>query len=177
MKTIKFLSLFFCVLLLSHLASAQRRSPSIKAQAMYMATALMQNDFNTFVKYMHPNIITYAGGAAQMKTKMDSASQAMKRFGVRFKRYWIGDPGEIIRYNNQSQTLLPQSTTLMTPMGELTIETTMIAISPDSGKSWWFIDTNVYRADKLKNILPDLSPRLIIPPQKKPKLVPLTAVR
>jgi len=42
----------------------------------------------------------------------------------------------------------------------------------DKGKSWYFIDTNVYKADKLKTILPDISPKLIIPPPKKPKLVP-----
>jgi hypothetical protein len=172
MKTIKSILLCFCVTLFLSYANAQKPAPSIKAQAMYMATALMKNDFNTFVKYMHPNIITYAGGADQMKTKMDSASQTMKRFGVQFKKYWIGNPGEIIRHKNQLQTLLPQSTTLLTPMGELAVETTLVAISPDGGKSWWFIDTSVYRADKLKSILPDLNPRLVIPPQKKPKLVP-----
>ena len=49
----------------------------------------------------------------------------------------------------------------------------MIVISPDKGKNWWFIDTNVYKVDKLKTILPDISPKLVIPPQKKPKFVPM----
>jgi hypothetical protein len=47
----------------------------------------------------------------------------------------------------------------------------MVVISPDNGKNWWFVDTNVYKVDKLKNILPDISPQLVIPPQKQPKLV------
>jgi hypothetical protein len=98
----------------------------------------------------------------------------MKQFGVSFKRYWIGNPGQIVTYKNQLQAVLPQSTTLVTPLGELTAETSMIVISPDKGETWWFIDTNVYKADKLKNILPDLSPKLVIPPQKQPKLVPLS---
>ena len=98
---------------------------------------------------------------------------AIKQFGVRFKRYWIGTPGEIVKYKDQLQAVLPQTTTLITPFGELTAETSMIVISNDKGKNWWFVDTNVYKADKLKNILPDLSPKLVIPPQKKPKLVPL----
>jgi len=34
----------------------------------------------------------------------------MKLFGVSFKRYWIGDPGEIISYNNQLQAVLPEIT-------------------------------------------------------------------
>ncbi|MDB5197923.1 MAG: hypothetical protein JWP88_2294 [Flaviaesturariibacter sp.] len=172
MKTIKGILFFACVISYFDYANAQKPAPSIKAQALYMATALMKNDFNTFVKYMHPNIIAYAGGASLMKTKMDSASLTMKRFGVQFKKYWIGNPGEIIRHKNQLQTLLPQQTTLLTPMGELAVESTLVAISPDNGKNWWFIDTSVYKTDKLKRILPDLNPRLVIPPPKKPKLVP-----
>jgi hypothetical protein len=123
---------------------------------------------------MHPGIIAFAGGREKMKTRMDSAYTAMKQFGVSFKRYWIGNPGQIVTYKNQLQAVLPQSTTLVTPLGELTAETSMIVISPDKGETWWFIDTNVYKADKLKNILPDLSPKLVIPPQKQPKLVPLS---
>jgi hypothetical protein len=156
----------------SLLADGQNLSTTIKVQAMDMATALMKNDFTTFSKYMHPNIVSYAGGKEKMKSKMDSAYAAMKLFGVSFKRYWIGDPGEIVSYNNQLQAVLPESTVIKTPLGELTAETSMIVISMDKGKNWYFIDTNVYKADKLKTILPGISLKLIIPPQKKPKLVP-----
>jgi len=142
-------------------------------QAMDMASALMKNDFPTFIKYMHPNIIAYAGGKEKMKTNMDSAYEAMKLFGVSFKRYWIGSPGEIVEYKDQLQAILHESTIVKTPLGEMTAETSVVVISPDKGKNWWFIDTNVYRADKLKNVLPDISPKLVIPPPKKPRLVPI----
>ena len=154
-------------------AKGQNLSTTIKVQAMDMGSALMKNDFATFVKYMHPNIIAYAGGKEKMKTKMDSVYSAMKLFGVSFKRYSIGSPGEIVSYKDQLQAVLPEITTIKTLLGELTVETSMIVISPDNGKNWWFIDTNVYKADKLKNILPDISPELVIPPQKQPKLVPV----
>ena len=169
-KLIKFIFLSISVFIFSP-SKAQNLSTTIKVQAMDMASALMKNDFTTFVKYMHPNIIAYAGGKDKMKTKMDSAYETMQLFGVSFKRYWIGTPGEIVEYKDQLQAVLPESTTMKTPLGELTAETSVIVISPDKGKNWWFIDTNVYKADKLKNILPDISPKLIIPPQKKPKLV------
>jgi hypothetical protein len=156
----------------SLLADGQNLSTTIKVQAMDMATALMKNDFTTFSKFMHPNVVSYAGGKEKMKSKMDSAYAAMKLFGVSFKRYWIGDPGEIVNYKDQLQAVLPESTVMKTAFGELTAETSIIVISLDKGKNWYFIDTNVYKADKLKSILPDLSPKLIIPPFKKPKLVP-----
>ena len=167
------ISLLLFLFIISPPAKGQNLSTTIKVQAMDMGSALMKNDFETFVKYMHPNVIAYAGGKEKMKTKMDSAYSAMKLFGVSFKRYSIGSPGEIVSYKDQLQSVLPEITTIKTPLGELTVETSMIVISPDNGKNWWFIDTNVYKVDKLKNILPDISPTLVIPPQKQPKIVPI----
>ena len=167
------ISFLLVLFIISLPAKAQNLSTTIKVQAMDMGSALMKNDFETFIKYMHPNIVAYAGGKENMKTKMDSVYSTMKLFGVSFKRYSIGSPGEIVSYKDQLQAVLPEITTIKTPLGELTVETSMIVISPDNGKNWWFIDTNVYKADKLKNILPDISPKLVIPPQKQPKLVPI----
>lgn len=171
-KTVRSIFVSIVVLIISLAAHAQNLSTTIKVQAMDMGWAFMKNDFNTFVKYMHPNIIAYAGGKEKMKTAMDSASDAMKLFGVSFKKYWIGNPGEIVTYKDQLQAILPESTIVKTLFGELTAETSMLVISPDKGKNWWFIDTNIYKADKLKSILPDISPKLVIPPQKKPKFMP-----
>jgi len=173
MKQSKLFLFVLFALILASTAKGQNLSTTIKVQAMDLGSALMKNDFETFVKYMHPNVIAYAGGKEKMKAKMDSAYAAAKLFGLSFKRYSIGSPGEIVSYKDQLQTVLPEITTIKTPMGELTVETSMIVISPDGGKNWWFIDTNVYKVDKLKGILPDISPSLVIPPQKKPKLVPV----
>jgi len=165
--------LLFCsfLLLTPRMLRAQNLATNIKVQAMDMASAVMNNDFNTFVKYMHPGIIGFAGGERMMKAKMDSAASAMKRFKVSFKKCSVGHPGEIIRHQDLLQSVYPQTTVMTTPMGELTVETSIIALSKDNGTSWWFIDTNVYRLDKLKNLIPELSPRLLIPPRKKPQLV------
>ncbi|RYY99561.1 MAG: hypothetical protein EOO11_04585 [Chitinophagaceae bacterium] len=154
-------------------AGAQNLATTIKVQAMSMATALMKNDYRSFSRYMHPGVIAAAGGDARMKAKMDSASATMKRVGAGFTHYWIGNPGPIVRHNNELQALVPQRSTVRTPLGMLTVESTLIAISRNEGKDWWFIDCTVYGPQKLKTIIPDLSPQLVIPPRKKPKLEPL----
>ena len=169
----KFFLFSLAVFFLIRGTAAQNMGTTIKVQAMDMGTAVIKNDFNVFVRYMHPGIIAFAGGKEKMKTKMDSAYSMMKQFGVTFKRYSIGNPSPVVKHRNQLQAVLPQSTTLLTPMGELTAETAIIVISADNGKNWWFIDTNVYQAHQLKALLPDLSPKLVLPPRKKPKLVPI----
>lgn len=173
MKKIRFFLFSAGFIFLTLNSEAQNLATTIKTQAMDMANALIKNDFPVYIKYMHPGIIEFAGGKELMKTKLDSAYLAMKRFGVSFKKYWIENPGKIVEYKNQLQTVLPVSTILLTPLGELHAETSIIVTSSDKGKNWWFIDTNVYRAEKLKEILPDLSPDLVIPPAKKPQLLPV----
>jgi hypothetical protein len=153
-------------------ASSQNLQTNIKIQAMDMARALIKNDFTAFAEFVHPNVITLTGGREKLKTNIDSAASAMKQFGVQFKKILIGNPGPIIDYKNQLQSVVPQTTTMQTMMGEMEVETSLIAISMDKGKKWYFIDTNIYKADKIKTVLPDLSPSLVIPPQKEPKFTP-----
>ena len=175
MKT-TFRNYFFTTLifLLSVHVHSQNMKTTIKIQAMDMAGALVKNDFIAFSKYMHPKIIEIAGGKQKLKNNMDSADAVMKQFGVEFKKIIIGHPGDIIEYAGQLQTIVPQSTNMKSPLGEVLLETSLIAISMDKGNHWYFIDTNIYKADKLKTALPDLSPKLVIPPQKQPKITPAT---
>ena len=173
MKAIKLFLVLLGVLFVSHYAAAQNISTTIKVQAMDMGNAFIKNDFAAFVKFMHPGIIAFAGGKEKLKQRMDTAYEAFKRFGMSIKRYSIGNPGKIVNYKNQLQTVLPVSTTLRNALVEITAETTMIVISADKGKNWWFIDTNIYRMDSLKTVLPGLSAELVIPGRKEPKIVPV----
>jgi hypothetical protein len=167
---------FFAVamLLIVSLASrGQNLTTVIKTQALDMTRAIIRNDLAGFSKYLHPKLIAYAGGVQKMKEKMDSAKMQMKQFGVTIKKILIGDPGPVISYQNELQSVLPQTTTIQSAFGDVILTTSIVAISPDKGKHWYFIDTNVYRGDKLKSILPGLSPQLVIPAQQKPKFVPI----
>jgi len=165
-----FLTCVFCISL-TH-AFTQNLETAIKIQAMDMAKALVKNDFVAFAEFVHPSIIAYTGGREKLKSNIDSAASAMKQFGVQFKKILIGNPGPIIEYKGQLQSVVPQTTTMQSILGDLEAETSLIAISMDKGKRWYFIDTNVYKADNLKKVLPDLSPTLQIPPQKQPKFTP-----
>ncbi len=95
----------------------------------------------------------------------------MKQFGVEIKKVTIGNPGKIIAYKNQLQATVPQITEAKFMAGKAILESTLIAISEDKGLHWYFVDTSIYRGDRLKLSLPDLSPDLVIPPMKPPKIV------
>lgn len=61
---------------------------------------------------------------------------------------------------------------MKTGFGSLSLESTLIAISKDKGKTWTFIDTSIYQINDVKKALPDLSPELVIPAPVPPKFVP-----
>ena len=153
-------------------AAAQNYSSVIKTQAMDMAKALLRKDYTTFSRYMHPGITEYAGGKNKLIQQMDTANAVAAKFGAEIKRVLIGNPGEVVKYNKELQAILPQTTEMKTGFGNLALETTMLAISQDGGKNWYFVDTSLFNMKDVKKSMPNLSPELVIPPAKPPKFTP-----
>lgn len=162
----------FLAISLNITVQAQQHSTVIKTQAMDMAKALLKKDYSTFSKYLYPGITQYVGGRDKFIRQMDSVNSIASKFGAEIKRVLIGNPGEVVKYNKELQALLPQTTEMKTGFGSLAMETTLVAISQDGGKNWYFVDTSVINVKELKKSLPNLSPELVIPPAKPPKFTP-----
>ncbi len=165
-----FISVF---LLLSFVfgAYSQNMETTIKIQAMEMAKAVLAKDIEKLAVYLPPKLIEQAGGKEKMLIARDTMNKYMKQFGAEVKRVTIGNPGKILHYKNQLQALVPQTTELKFMASTITLESTLIALSEDEGHHWYFVDTSIYREQKLKLALPNLSPELVIPPMKPPKIV------
>jgi len=70
------------------------------------------------------------------------------------------------------QTTLPQTTYITTSFADIELESTLIAISQDKGNHWYFIDSQLYATESMKQKMPSLSPDLVIPPPAKPRMIP-----
>jgi hypothetical protein len=169
MKSIRIIC---CLLLLHFIATAQPTSSIVKAQALEMGKALVNGDSKTFAAFMLPEIISTIGGEEKVNVLMDSAFNVFKTFGGSVKKITYGNPGKIISYKNEWQTILPQITEVTSPFADIELSSTLVAISRDNGKHWYFFDTSMGKADQLKNILPGLSPDISIPPPTQPKITP-----
>jgi len=151
-------------------AAQQGLETTIKTQAMEMAKAILAKDVEKAVQYMPPKLVEASGGKAKVLTVRDSMNKYMSMFGAEIKKVTIGNPGKIITYKDQLQTTLPQTTQVKFMESTVILESTLVAISEDKGLHWYFVDTNIYRSNKLKEALPNLSPELVIPPMKKPEI-------
>jgi hypothetical protein len=168
----KFSYLLIIILLLQVLhVNCQNIETTIKIQAMEMAKAILDKDVKKLVVYMPPKLVEEAGGINKLMIARDTLNKFMKQFGAEIKKVSIGNPGKIITYKNQLQTTIPQTTEIKFMAGTAIMESTLIAFSEDKGLHWYFADNSIYRGDKLKSSLPDLSPELVIPPAKPPKIV------
>src|SRR5450432_114133 len=169
-KKFVFLSAIIVLLQVIH-AYSQQYETAIKAQALDMVRAIVAKDVDKLVTYMPPKLVAEAGGKDKLLMARDTLNKYMKQFGAEIKKITIGNPGKIITYKNQLQTTVPQTTEMKVMASTAIFESTLIAISEDKGKHWYFADTSIYRGDKLKSSLPELSPDIVIPPMKPPKII------
>lgn len=152
--------------------SAQNLTTTIKIQAMEMAKAVIEKDPNKLVQYLPPRLVAEAGGKEKLMAARDTVNKYMKQFGGEIRKVTIGNPGRVVEFKNQLQATVPQTTQLKIMAAIVTFESTLIAISEDKGKHWYFVDNAIYGGEKIKKTLPDLSPELVIPPIKKPVFTP-----
>ena len=166
----KIIVLCSVLLISNHILLAQNQATQIKQRAMKMATALSSLKLDEYVTYLHPSIINAQGGKEKIKQTQDSIYKYQKMFGVKISKILIGDVSKIEKFNKQQQASFPMTTSIATPMGEMSTKTTIIALSDDNGKNWFFIDGMFYNSKVAMNKLPKLSPKIIIAPMEKPTL-------
>jgi hypothetical protein len=163
------LVLFFVLIVAA--AWMQPVNTVVKSQALDMGKALVNGDSKTFSKYMLPEMLEAGGGTEKVGNMMDSMFTLFKSFGGSVKKITYGNPGKIIKFNKELQTTLPQQTEVTSPIADVVLTSTLVAISRDNGKNWYFYDTSMGKADQLKNKLPTLSPDIVIPPPVMPKII------
>ncbi len=174
-QLIKHISIAGFVTIISFQYSICQNIPSvIKTQALEMARAMAKKDFEKAATFLYPTLTAEAKKQMQAPGMMDSLSKKMEQFKPEIKRITIGNPGEVVTHNKVMQALLPQEMEIKTTLMSIAFETTLVALSDDKGKKWYFVDANMYREDGIKKKLPELSPKLIIPAMKPPKFIPNT---
>ena len=151
--------------------SAQQHQSAIKQAAMEMGNALVKKDGELFLSYMHPSMIRLAGGKTQLRLMADSAFKVVEQVGGRVSRISFGNPSPVLQFKNTLQAVISQQMFLTTLLGNAELSSALIAISADTGKTWTFIDTNLFNISQIKSAMPDISPELVIPKAAPPKFM------
>jgi hypothetical protein len=160
-----------CLSFLFLTGHSQQMASVIKAQALEMARAMGKKDFEKAATFLYPTLGEAAKKQLQAPGMMDSLNKAMEQFKPEITRITIGNPGPIVTHKKIMQALLPQEMEIKTTLLSVAFETTLVALSNDNGKKWYFAEANLYKNADAKTKLPELSPELVIPAAKPPKFI------
>ncbi len=169
MKKINTIPLVLVFLFAVNSSFAQNQATVIKTEALKMAKALAALDLETYASYTYPTLVTDKNGKEKIKQGVDSIQKYREQYGIKVKSVLLGNPSAVVTYKGIQQCTLPQTLTVEILMGSMETETTLIGLSKD-GKKWYFVDAMLYRNKETKSKLPELSPDLVIPPMKQPKI-------
>lgn len=163
----KLVSVIFAALLLIGTigcnADKSEASIAAKTQAEQLGALMLAKDYSKFIDATYPKVVEMIGGKEQMLAIMENGTKAMETKGEFFTKISFGEPSEIIKHENELQCIIPQILELKTPNGTEVINSSLIAISKDEGKNWYFLDVNGKEVEDLRTYLPNLSPSLNIP--------------
>ena len=145
---------------------------SVVEQATITGNALIKKDYATFVKFIHPSILSLSGGNQKMIAQLQKGIKEMEENGTSFSSVEFGIPGQILQAKGELQCIVTQRLTMKMPNGKLLVKSAMIAVSADKGHQWLFIDTAAGDLKTLQKIVPTLSNQLHIPAKEEPTFYP-----
>lgn len=137
-------------------------------QADDMGKKFIAKDYAGFLKYTHPIVIKNMGSNEKMLQETIKSFKQLEADNITFLEVKFGAPSKIATVENEMQCIIPQMIEMKIPGGKLTAHTTLIAISSNKGKNWYFVDASGNSHENMKMLLPTLSTELVLPPQQDP---------
>jgi hypothetical protein len=170
MRTIYLLAF---LLLSAAVSNGQDAKSNVKAAAKNMGIALVKKDYKSFVKTTYPKVVEGTeGGYEKMVKDLEVQVANMEKEGTAILAAWPGEPSTMVDTAGELQCTIPQKMKLKLPEGTLTTVTTLIGLSPDKGKTWYFMDSADRSLRIMRDMFPNISSRLVIPQSPEPAFVP-----
>lgn len=163
------------ILFLFQLPATHAEEPDkaeVKRLAEKIAKATRENDAETIVDYTYPGLVEFAGGRKAMIEITRQSLKLVKDDGAAIEKFEVEEPDEF--YVEGKNTFAIARTELAMTVQGKTIggKSFLLAISPDAGKTWTFLDGNGFQDKKLMNkILPKLPEKLVLPDPPEFKVI------
>ena len=107
--------LTFLLTFLTTLTFAQVDSDVIKKQAELTAKALLNDDYETLIKFTYPKVIELVGGRDKMISLIKKGKIEMGQQGISFDKVIIGKPSKTVIAGDEIHCLVPQTVYMKVP--------------------------------------------------------------
>jgi len=123
-----------------------------KAEAMYQS--FFQQDFKTFIQFMHPKVVQLSGGKDKLIRKMQAEAKQNQADHILYKKVTIGEPGHLFEAGSELHCIVPRESLLEMDGEHHYLSGKMLAISQDTGRTWFFMEISGFDNVSIKKILP-----------------------
>lgn len=160
------------LLLLPVLGLAQAKTPALsdelrranlETQLTAMEQAFLQEDFDAYADFLHPDVLRVAGGAEAFAAQLRKSDEQLSAQGGKVSGLTHGVPTRIVRADRELQCTVPQTLELEVGGKARRLPTTLLAVSTDGGLHWAFLDTGGKNWEAVHRLVPSLSRELVLP--------------
>jgi len=135
-----------------------------KKSAAKMQEAARRGDWAKVLEYTYPTLVERMGGKEKALAFMKKQAG-----GIKLRSVKLGEPTQAARVGDKTiQVTLPTQVRMAGPISEAEIESTLLGVSRDGGKTWTFVD--VQNPEQVRAVVPDVSPELKLVSRGKPKM-------
>jgi len=148
-------TLILSFLLFAFVLSTKAQSISgIQDAAHEFALANLNEDYETLIKFTYPFVLEKSGGKAALKKALEDSYDLLTIRGMKMESYDVGEPIKSTHTSGEVHALVPVTSKMAVPNGEIITHITLIAVSKDSSDEWYFIDATNLEPKTIHNYLP-----------------------
>ena len=166
--------ILICVLTFSFLAIPARAdekidSAKVEEQAKAVGKAFLDSDWSKVADLTYPKVVEMMGGKEKMVAEVEKGMKRIKDQGFSFKKYTVGTAQAPVADGKTVYMVVPTSLEIAGPATKIVTDSYLLAVSPDSGKTWTFADgAGLADPEKRKVVFPSLPAGLKLPAKKDP---------
>ncbi len=143
-------------------------------QANELASATKDWDHDFVLDRTYPKLIQLAGGRAKMRETLDKAMEPIKEQGATITAFTVSENIVVRNLGTKIYAVVPTTMDLDFPNRLLRVDSFLLAISEDSGRTFTFLSGSAVAKDKqlFKRVLPDWPDDFILPAPGTPRDLP-----
>lgn len=137
----------------------------VKQEAELFLKAGLSGEFNSIIKHYHPEQVEALGGEKNLLKELKAANRLIDKVGFSSAKFSVALPEELLLEDDAIQCAFRYTLNLpKTGSSEAQVhQSTIIAVSENAGKDWYFLDVQNLPLDRLLMIFSFINPNLNLP--------------
>jgi len=152
---------------------ADEKSDVAKAveQAKLVAKAVLEGDYAKVADSTHPKVVEIMGGREKMIETTKTIMKSLKDQGISINSHSVGKAETPVVDGKFTYLVIPTTMVLKTEGMKITVESYLLGMSTDGGKTWLFVDGSGMDNPMVKDkVFPKLPDGLKLPAKKDPTI-------